>query len=104
MKTSVYCQTPVYYDNFPLQVDSLRESFEKAGVPLITDLEKDGQKEIITVSLDYNGSANPLEMLYVIKSNGSHYPNFPKGYTIYILDMASGDVDGDGFLDIVLRM
>jgi len=53
--------------------------------------------------IDYFGSANP-HYLYVIKSDGSNYPNFPKGYNEVIMDINSGDVDGDGFLDIALRM
>ncbi|MBK8982043.1 MAG: VCBS repeat-containing protein [Ignavibacteria bacterium] len=85
-------------------LDDARRPFQKAGIPLITDLDKDGQKEIITVSLDYNGALNPAMLLHVIKSNGSKFPNFPKGYTSdIILDIASGDVNGDGYLEIALR-
>jgi len=100
----LFSQTPVYYPGFPMIVDSLRKQFQKAGGPLITDLENDGQKEIIFFSVDYNSAANPPGKLYVIKSDGSNYSNFPKGYNELILDKASGDIDGDGFLDIVFRM
>ncbi|MBK8982738.1 MAG: hypothetical protein IPM38_10570 [Ignavibacteria bacterium] len=41
----VQSQTPVYYQGFPVIVDTLRKQFQKAGGPLITDLENDGQKE-----------------------------------------------------------
>ncbi|MBK9334306.1 MAG: T9SS type A sorting domain-containing protein [Ignavibacteria bacterium] len=100
----VQSQTPVYYQGFPVIVDTLRKQFQKAGGPLITDLENDGQKEIIFFCVDYNGAVSPGVMLYVIKSDGSNYPNFPKGYNELILDKVSGDVNGDGYLDIVMRM
>jgi hypothetical protein len=96
-------QTPIPYKNFPILLDETRRPFQKAGIPLIADLDKDGQKEIITVSLDYDGVLNPAFLLHVIKSDGSNYSNFPKGYNDVIFDIACGDVDGDGYLDIVLR-
>jgi len=99
----LFSQTPIPYQNFPLHVDNVRYPFQKAGIPLIADIDKDGQKEIITVALDYDGVLNPALLLHVIKSDGTNYPNFPKGYNELIFDMACGDVDGDGFLDIVLR-
>jgi hypothetical protein len=101
---SLFPQTPMPYNDFPLHVDNVRNPFQKAGIPLIADLDKDGQKEIIAVSLDYDGVLNPALLLHVIKSDGSNYPNFPKGYSELIHDVASGDVNGDGFLEIALRM
>ncbi|MFZ1320046.1 MAG: T9SS type A sorting domain-containing protein [Ignavibacteria bacterium] len=95
-------QTPVYKTGFPIVIDSNRSPYQKAGLPLITDFEKDGQKEIIFFTIDYFGITNP-NYLYVTNNDGSNYPNFPKGYNELILDVNSGDVDGDGFLDIVLR-
>ncbi|MBK8982737.1 MAG: VCBS repeat-containing protein [Ignavibacteria bacterium] len=62
------------------------------------------RKKIIFFCVDYNGDVSPGVMLYVIKSDGSNYPNFPKGYNELILDKVSGDVNGDGYLDIVMRM
>jgi len=95
-------QTPYFYVE-PEKIDSMRIPFRKAGVPLITDLDKDGQKEIIFFVLDYVGGANPAGRLYVINNAGENYPGFPKGFNDYALDIASGDVDGDGYLDIAMR-
>ncbi|MBK9332981.1 MAG: T9SS type A sorting domain-containing protein [Ignavibacteria bacterium] len=100
--STLFAQTPIQIYNSV--VDEERRRFQKAGIPLITDLDKDGQKEIIFVTLDYNGNAIPPIMLYVLNSDGTNHPNFPKGYTSdLILDIASGDVNGDGYLEISLR-
>ena len=61
--TNAFSQTPYLYNNFPLHLDSIRDPFRKAGIPLISDLDKDGQKEIITYAVDYEGAANPLSQL-----------------------------------------
>ncbi len=95
-------QTPVYYLQSE-KIDSARRPFRKAGIPLIADINKDGQKEIICFVVDYEGISNPIGNLHIIKSDGSNYPGFPKGMSDYPLDIASGDVNGDGFLDIALR-
>ena len=100
----IFCQNPVYYPGFPVIVDSLRTRYQKAGTPLITDFENDGQKEIVFFTVDYNGAANPAGMLYVINSSCSNYSNFPKGYNELILDIVSGDVNDDGFNDLAIRM
>jgi hypothetical protein len=97
-------QTPVYYNNYPITVDDNRRPYQKSGIPLITDIDRNGQKEIIFVALDYEGAANPPLYLYVLNNDGTNFSNFPKGYNELIHDVASGDVNGDGFLEIVLRM
>lgn len=97
----LYSQTPVYYPGYPRMLDSLRTSIrDKSNVPLISDLDRDGQKEIITVTI---GNVQPYYLIYVIKSDGSNFPGFPKGFNEPVKDIASGDVDGDGYLDIAIR-
>ncbi|MBK9333020.1 MAG: T9SS type A sorting domain-containing protein [Ignavibacteria bacterium] len=97
-------QTPYYYSGYPVILDSIRTPFKKSGIPLIADIDKDNHKEIIFFSVDYNGVASPLGLLYVIRSDGSHFPGFPKGFNEHLLCTASGDVDGDGYLDIAIRL
>ncbi|MEO7357977.1 MAG: T9SS type A sorting domain-containing protein [Ignavibacteria bacterium] len=101
---NILAQNPIYYPAFPIMIDSARTPFQKSGIPLIADLDKDSQQEIIFFSVDYNGVASPLGRLYVIRSDGSIFPNFPKGFNEVILCIASGDVNGDGYLDIALRL
>ena len=100
----IYTQTPVYYSGYPIIVDSARSPFQKPGVPIVTDLDKNGSKELIFYLVVYEGTANPPGMLYVVNNDGSAYTNFPKGYNELIYDISSGDVDGDGYLDIAIRL
>jgi len=97
---AIQSQTPEHYPGYPKIIDSLRAPYSGASVPLVTDLDKDGQKEIAFVAA---GVASPSYMLYVIKSNGKISDGFPKGYNTSIRNLASGDVDGDGYIDIAIR-
>jgi hypothetical protein len=103
MSLKSYAQLPMLYPNFPVLIDSNFTGSgsyvpKKTTIPLITDLEKDGQKEIVT---SVNGTAG--SKLFVIRSDGYIYPGFPKSFAWAPTDFASGDVDGNGYLEIVLR-
>ena len=39
-----------------------------------------------------------------LKNDGTYYEGFHKGYNELIYDINSGDIDGDGYLDIALRL
>jgi len=93
-----YPQVPYLNGNYNFLIDSIRSPLVKAGIPLITDLDKDGNKEIIIATANNTDAA-----LHVLKSDMTEYPGFPKYFTEGILDFASGDVDGDGYLDIALK-
>ena len=94
-------QTPYYSPGYPKIVDSQRSPFQKGGIPLIADIDRDGQKEIIFFTVDIYGSNLPL--LQVMKSDGTNFSNFPKSYNELILCIASGDLDGKANLEIVSR-
>ena len=96
----LFSQVPYLTNAFRL--DSLRRPYRKSSVPLITDLNKDGIKEIVFSTI---GPTVPVIALYVLEPDGSSFPGFPKGYdNEYLLhDIASGDVNGDGYIDLVLR-
>ena len=100
---TVISQTPYLINGFPRIIDTLRRpGWGKARVPLIADLNRDLTKEIIFTTF---GPANPEIMIYVLNPDGTNFPGFPKGYNNESLlqDLASGDVNGDGYIDIVLR-
>jgi len=96
----LFSQVPVLTNAFRL--DSLRRPYGKSSVPLITDLNRDGIKEIVFSTI---GPTVPTIALYVLRPDGSSFPGFPKGYNneYLLLDIASGDVNGDGYIDLVLR-
>lgn len=102
LKCLCFAQSPFVTPGFPINIDNER-SFSVNSVPLIADLDKDNQKEIITTS--YNLSSNNIfySKLSVIKSNGISFSNFPKEFNDTLFAIACGDINGDSFLDIVIR-
>ena len=98
----VYSQNPAPYFE-PREIDSSRSLFGSAGIPLITDFEKDGQSEIVTFSVAKSTIVQPITMLHVLDSKGNNYRNFPKGFDEVPLDFASGDLDGNDYLELVVR-
>ncbi|KXK43161.1 MAG: hypothetical protein UZ05_CHB002002847 [Chlorobi bacterium OLB5] len=92
---ALFSQTPLYYPGFPQIIDSTNMPSLYNDLPLITDLENDLQKEII---LTTEGSK-----LYVIRSDGSNLSGFPIMISDVICGFASGDIDGNGLLEIIVR-
>jgi hypothetical protein len=87
--------------NFPVAFDSAYgRSTSLWAAPIIADINKDGRKEIITVT-DVSGGYNPF-YLYVLDEKGQPIHGFPVSMS-GIVCLAVGDVDGDGFLDIAVR-
>lgn len=98
-----FSQVPELLNGFPKLVDHSRQPGQKAGVPICADLYSNGNKEIIAVAIDVMNITNFQSALHVIKNDGSELQGFPKLYVQYVFDIAVGDIDGDGYLDIVVR-
>jgi hypothetical protein len=99
-----FSQTPTIFPGYPIKIDSLRSPFLKTGVPYTTDLDKDGKKEIIAVGTCVMGGCQPFFLLHALKNDGKDIQGFPKGYNTSLFDFAVGDVDGNGYIDIAVRL
>ncbi|HCA42820.1 MAG TPA: hypothetical protein DEP28_06155 [Bacteroidetes bacterium] len=97
-------QTPILKQGYPKVIDSLRSTWFRASKPLIADINGDNLKEIICVSYDVGRiTPNDFCRLMVLDNNGNNIQNFPISFSDTVIRIASGDVDGDGFLDIAIR-
>lgn len=70
--------------------------------PAMADLDQDGTLEVIFAT-DNNRGDPPPYLLYAFKGDGSVLPGFPvEGSQNFQSSPAIGDIDGDGWLDIVV--
>ena len=102
--TNILSQTPYRFPGFPVNIDHQRRPTQKPGKPIVADIDNDGDKEIIAVGYDYMNVSSIPFMLHVTKSDGHEMEGFPKAYFQQIYDMAAGDINKDGYIDIVLRL
>ncbi len=70
--------------------------------PAMADLDQDGKLEVVFATDDNTGDPPPF-LLYAYKGDGSLLPGFPvEGSQNFQSSPAIGDIDGDGWLDIVV--
>ena len=74
-----------------------------SSTPLITDLNNDGLKDIVFFVTDYWGQFAPFCRIHAVNHEGNELPGFPRGYDEAVIHLASGDVNNDGKMDLVMR-
>ncbi|MBK8982740.1 MAG: T9SS type A sorting domain-containing protein [Ignavibacteria bacterium] len=93
-------QNPEYLPGFPKTLDSIYYPIFYGATPIITDFDNDGQNEVM-----FSLFKPQHNKIYILKSDGSDLDGWP--VTIFPSfswpAIAAGDVNKDGFIDIVLR-
>ncbi|MFZ1322393.1 MAG: T9SS type A sorting domain-containing protein [Ignavibacteria bacterium] len=93
-------QSPEYLKGFPKDLDSYYQPMLYGATPIIANFDNQGDKEIAFAL------KKPQHIkIYILKSDGSDLAGWPvtivPAYTWPAI--AAGDVNNDGFLDVVLR-
>jgi len=73
------------------------------ATPAVADLDRDGLPEVIFATDNHPPGSAPPYLLYAFNGDGSLLPGFPVETEQNIVSSpAVGDIDGDGWLDIVV--
>ncbi len=100
-----FAQTPQYRQGFPFVIDTTRSpTLMNSSTPLITDLDNDGKNDIVFFVLDYLGQTAPFGRIHAVNYEGNELQGFPRGYDESIISLASGDLNNDGKMDLVMRL
>ena len=90
---------PILMPGFPIIMDSVETSYNNG--PIVADFNNDGENEIL-VGVN---SFSLIGKVLLIDKEGNSIQNFPKTVSCinsYIW-IAAGDIDNDGFIDIVVK-
>ncbi|MBN8570872.1 MAG: VCBS repeat-containing protein [Ignavibacteria bacterium] len=85
---------------YPKIIDANDYAYNTGASSIVEDFNKDGRNEIfIAVNLTLS-TGN----VYLLKDNGTNMPGFPKTVSCFssYVETTAGDVDDDGFLDLVI--
>ncbi len=92
---SVHSQTPQLLTGFPKLIDSINVPLYAGASIIIADFNRDGFNDML---FSLRGGKT-----FLLNRDGSPFNNWPVNISDFTPITAAGDIDGDGYLDIVVK-